>query len=92
MMSFTALSYLGQFPIKYQVKYFLQKIKIKYFLKTLILFIILIYIFFIRLPHCCNLQQKGITIWGGFIDKSIILIKIFQKDENIIKKFHQRFK
>lgn len=92
MMSFTALSYLAQFPIKDEIKYFIYKIKIKYIFKIFIIFIVLIYIFFIRLPHCCNLQQKGITIWGGFTDKSIILLKILQKDENIINKFNQRFK
>ena len=28
--------------------------------------------FFIRLPHCCNLQAKQINIWGGLHKKFIV--------------------
>jgi len=94
IMSFAALSYLGQFPLKDKIN-ILNKInnnKNKFFLKIFFLLVVLIYVFFTRLPHCCDLQRKGITIWGGFIEKSFVLIKILQKDQSDYYNINKRFR
>jgi len=48
--------------------------------------------FFIRLPHCCNLEKKEITIWGGISHKMIAFIKILKKDNDDFYNLDIRFK
>ena len=42
----------------------------------LIITIITIYLLFIRIPHCCDLEKKNLGIWGGFFNKIITIIKV----------------
>jgi len=47
------------------------------------------YSFFIRIPHCCNLDKLNLTIYGGAIEKVKVLYDI-----TFIKKIdvNQRFR
>lgn len=70
MMSFVSFSYFAQFTFKnYGQDNFFPKISYK---SLLLILIVMICSFFIRLPHCCNLQAKEITIWGGLHKKFIV--------------------
>ncbi len=94
LISFTSLTFMSQFPLKNNIENF--KISKKIFVQglfTLTLFIIIfIYIFFIRLPHCCNLEKKGITIWGGISHKLYAAYKIVSKDQDDFYNLDKRFK
>jgi hypothetical protein len=95
LISFTCLAFVSQFPLKNDIQNF--KISKKIFVQGLftltLLIIIFIYVFFIRLPHCCNLEKKGITIWGGISHKLYAAYKIVSKDQddfyNLDKRFNQ---
>lgn len=93
LISFTSLTYLSQFPIKKNIPYF--KISDKVFLKNAflaILFIIIfIYVFFVRMPHCCNLEEKKITIWGGISHKLYSLSQIILKNNDDFYNLDKRF-
>ena len=90
IISIISFSFLGQHPID-KTKQFMSKSR--FFLSKILLFIILIiYCFFVRLPHCCNLEEKKITIWGGLHKKFEAVYKIYfnnLKDEkfNLNKRF-----
>ena len=90
IISIVSFSFLGQYPID-KTKQFINKSI--FFLSKILLFIILIiYCFFVRLPHCCNLEEKKITIWGGLHKKFEAVYKIYfnnLKDEkfNLNKRF-----
>jgi hypothetical protein len=94
LISFTSLTFMSQFPLKKNIEIF--KISKKIFVQglfTLTLFIfIFIYVFFIRLPHCCNLEKKGITIWGGISHKLYVAYKIISKDQDDFYNLDKRFK
>lgn len=94
LISFTSLTFMSQFPLKKNIKNF--RVSKKIFLQrlfTLILFIIIfIYVFFIRMPHCCNLENKGITIWGGISHKLYAFSKIISKDQDDFYNLNKRFK
>jgi len=94
LISFTSLTIMSQFPLKKKIENF--RVSKKIFLQslfTLIIFItIFIYVFFIRMPHCCNLEKKGITIWGGISHKLYAFSKIISKDEDDFYNLNKRFK
>jgi hypothetical protein len=94
LISFTSLTFMSQFPLKKNIENF--RVSKKIFLQrsfTLILFIIIfIYVFFIRMPHCCNLEKKGITIWGGISHKLYAFSKIISKDRDDFYNLNKRFK
>lgn len=94
LMSFAAFTYLSQFPLRKKLNDFkiYDKDIYKYFINLLILFIVIFYIFSIRIPHCCNLEEKNLNLFGGIIDKSTAIIKIilnFSEDDiyNLDKRF-----
>ena len=67
IISFISFAFFVQYPFENRVKdNFFPKVDIKTF--PLIL-IVIICCFFIRLPHCCNLEAKEINIWGGLSKK-----------------------
>ena len=90
IISIVSFSFLGQYPID-KTKKLINKSN--FILSKILLFIILIvYCFFVRLPHCCNLEEKKITIWGGLHKKFEAVYKIYfnnLKDEkfNLNKRF-----
>jgi hypothetical protein len=55
---------------------------------VVVIFFLLIQIFATRLPHCCNLVEKKINLFGGFVSKVIVLNGLIT---NKIK-VHERFK
>ena len=93
IISIVSFSFLGQYPID-KTKQFINKSR--FFLSKIFVFIILIiYCFFVRLPHCCNLEEKKITIWGGLHKKFEAVYKIYfnnLKDEkfDLNKRFQKK--
>ena len=80
----------AQFP--YLDRKLNENLAYKKFIKIACLIFILIYVFFIRLPHCCNLQSKNITIWGGLGQKFISAYHLLVKTDNDFYKLDKRFK
>ena len=64
----------------------------KNLLKLICLIFVLVYVFFIRLPHCCNLEAKNITIWGGLGQKFISAYHLLVKTDDDFYKLNKRFK
>ena len=64
----------------------------KNLLKFICLIFVLVYVFFIRLPHCCNLEAKNITIWGGLGQKFISAYHLLVKTDDDFYKLDKRFK
>ncbi len=98
IISFISFSYFAQHPFKDNLKdNFFPKLSLK--LIPLII-IVLTCSFFLRLPHCCNLQEKQINIWGGLNKKFMVFYYMQDKkyknsDYNIKDKYYdikQRFK
>jgi hypothetical protein len=93
IISIICFSFLGQHPID-KTKQFNNETKFS--LSKILLFIMLIiYCFFVRLPHCCNLEEKKITIWGGLHKKFEAVYKIYfnnLKDEkfDLNKRFQKK--
>ena len=80
MISFVSFAYFAQFTFKTNTQdNFFPKISLK---TLLLILIVIIYCFFIRLPHCCNLQAKQITIWGGLHKKFIVFYYMKNKKNN----------
>jgi len=75
LMSFSVFGYLSQFPLRKKLKDFKIQNKNAYyfFSNILILLIVIFYILSVRIPHCCNLKEKNLTLFGGIIDKSIAI-------------------
>ena len=70
IISFISFAFFAQYPFKNILKdNFFPNFNIKTF--PLIL-IVIICCFFIRLPHCCNLEAKEINIWGGLSKKFLV--------------------
>ena len=92
IISIVSFSFLGQYPIDKTEEF---NYKSRFSLSKILIFIILIiYCFFVRLPHCCNLEEKKITIWGGLHKKFEAVYKIYisaDKGEqyNLNKRFQK---
>jgi hypothetical protein len=94
LMSFTSLGIFYQYKLSRKISNpsfvnFNLKKKILY---LIILITVFILCFFIRLPHCCNLKEKKITIWGGISDKIFAFSKILRKDNDDFYNLDKRFK
>jgi hypothetical protein len=88
LIIFMTFCFYMQFPIKKKLDTNLIKIfKFKYIIFTITLFF---YLFFIRIPHCCNIEKLQITIYGGAIEKVKVLYDIFfLKKIDINKRFRK---
>ncbi len=84
IMSFVAFGYLVQYPLKKKLKSFkiLNKNYSKLILNISLVSVIIFYIFFIRIPHCCNLQKSGITLYGGIVNKTIAITNVVIGNSN----------
>lgn len=94
IMSFVAFGYLVQFPLKKSLKSFefLSREFSKLFLNIILISIVTFYIFFIRIPHCCNLQKNEINLYGGIVSKTIAITNVVlrntdNKDFNLDSRF-----
>ena len=78
LMSFVSFGYFAQFPLNQRLKNFeiLNKEFSRLFLNIFFVFIIFFYVFFIRIPHCCNLQKHGINLYGGIVNKTIAITNV----------------
>jgi hypothetical protein len=86
----TLFAYYSQFPLlkktlNSNIKSNLKKI----FLTFGTIIFLFFYSFFIRIPHCCNLEKLNLTIYGGAVEKIKVLY-----DMTFIKKIdvNQRFR
>ena len=86
----TLFAYYSQFPLlkktlNLNIKSNLKKI----FLTFGTIIFLFFYSFFIRIPHCCNLEKLNLTIYGGAVEKIKVLY-----DMTFIKKIdvNQRFR
>ena len=98
IISFVSFAFFAQFPFEdNEVDNFLPKITIKNFIFAAI---VIICCFFVRLPHCCNLEEKEINIWGGLSKKFLVFYYMQDKkydnlDYDVKEKYYdikQRFK
>jgi hypothetical protein len=96
IMSFVAFAFFAQFPITKKINLeFISYKNISSFLMSLfILLSIFYFVFFIRIPHCCNLQEKQLTLSGGLINKFIAITKTVtkisgDKDYNLDLRFQK---
>jgi hypothetical protein len=94
LISFTSFGIFFQYKI---LKKFSNPSIINYNYKKKLIYItiliaVFILCFFIRLPHCCNLKKKEITIWGGISHKIYAFTKILKKDNDDFYNLDIRFK
>jgi len=91
LISIISFSFFAQYPILDSNN---NLLKIKSLISKIILSILLVvYCFFIRLPHGGNLEEKKISIWGGLHKKFEAAYKIYFIDNKEDKfKFDKRFK
>ena len=76
--SFCIICFAAQIPLKRKIdsiKFINRPYQILA-VNLLIITTIIIYLLFIRIPHCCDLEKKNIGIWGGFLNKIIIIVKV----------------
>lgn len=94
IMSFVAFGFLAQFPLKKKLENFkfFNKNLFKQFINLILLSIIIFYLFFIRIPHCCNLEKHGINLYGGIVKKSIAVVNVvFNSSNNMLYNLDNRF-
>jgi hypothetical protein len=94
LISFTSFGIFFQYKM---LKKFSNPSILNYNYKKILIYItivisVFVLCFFIRLPHCCNLEKKEITIWGGISHKMIAFIKILKKDNDDFYNLDIRFK
>jgi|688.fasta_scaffold32528_3 hypothetical protein len=90
VMSFQALGIFYQYNLDSKAsKIFHSTSKIKLTGMVIVIFILS---FFIRMPHCCDLEKKGITIWGGVSSKIFAFYKVLNKDNSSFYNINIRFK
>ena len=94
-MSFTAFGYMSQFPLKCKLndfKLFNDEIY-KFIVNFILLSLTIFYLFFIRIPHCCNLEKLNINLYGGIVNKGISIINVlFNSEEGGLYDLDARFK
>ena len=86
----TLFSYYSQFPLlKKTLNSNIKRNLKKIFLTFGTIIFLFFYSFFIRIPHCCNLEKLNLTIYGGAVEKIKVLY-----DMTFIKKIvvNQRFR
>ena len=91
IISMISFAFFAQYPIQ-NSNTDLSKIKTS-IPKIILLIFVIIYCFFIRLPHGGNLEEKKISIWGGLYKKFEAAYKIYFVDIKEDKfMFEKRFK
>ncbi len=91
MISIVSFCFLAQYPFMENIHFF-NKYK-SLISKVIFVILLVVYCFFIRLPHGGNLQEKKITIWGG-LNKKFEAVYMIYFGKNIDQKFNlnNRFK
>jgi len=64
-----------------------KNIKLKKKYKIYLFFFLIFQIFFTRIPHCCNLIEKKISLIGGFGSKIVVLKDIITNKINVEERF-----
>jgi hypothetical protein len=71
-------------------QYFYKKpinIKLEKTYKIFVIFFFIFQIFFTRIPHCCNLIEKKISLIGGFAGKIVVLNDLINNKINVEERF-----
>lgn len=90
VMSFQVLGIFYQYVTGNKAtKIFYSSSKIKSIGIAIVIFILS---FFIRMPHCCDLEKKNISIWGGISSKIFAFYKVLNKDNSSFYNINIRFK
>ena len=85
----TYFCYYVQFPLIKDITPKNNNLIILNLKNILLIGLLSFYLFFIRIPHCCNLINLNITIYGGAFQKIIVLYDlIFLKKIEIDKRFN----
>lgn len=94
LISFTSLGIFSKYELLKKISNpcFANYNYTKKVIYVIILLKVFILCFFIRLPHCCNLQEKKITIWGGISYKLFAFTRILNRDDNDFYNINKRFK
>jgi hypothetical protein len=94
LISFTSFCFLAQFPLKKRIKNYSFEPKNfeKLLLQSIFFIFLLIFLFFTRVPHCCNLEERKLTIWGGISDKVLASIKIMTGNKDDFYNINKRFR
>ena len=69
----TTFCYYIQFPVKKKIDIKTQTNYFFYLKHLTIICFLSVYLFTIRIPHCCNIDKLQISIYGGAIIKTIVL-------------------
>lgn len=84
----TTFCYYIQFPVKKKIDIKINTTYLSYLKHSVIICLLSIYLLSIRIPHCCNIDKLQISIYGGAINKIIVLYNmIVTKDLNIDDRF-----
>jgi hypothetical protein len=84
----TIFCYYVQFPLKKKINIKIDDSFLFYLKHLIIICFLFIYLFTIRIPHCCNIDKLQISIYGGAVSKIIVLYHIvFTKDINVDNRF-----
>ena len=91
IISIISFSFFAQYPITKTNLIFFKNRTILF--KIVLIIFLIVYCFFIRLPHGGNLQEKKISIWGG-LNKKFEAAYMIYFGKNIDEKFNlnKRFK
>ncbi len=90
LVSITSFAFFSQYPVN-QIAEPKDYFKIN-FSNIFIIIILIVYSFFIRMPHGGNYEEKNIGIWGGINKKFIALYNVYfskklEDDFNLNKRF-----
>lgn len=84
----TIFCYYIQFPVKKKIDIKINSNYLSYLKHSVIICLLSIYLLSIRIPHCCNIDKLQISIYGGAINKIIVLYNmVFTKDLIIDDRF-----
>jgi hypothetical protein len=84
----TIFCYYVQFPLIKGIAQKNNNVKALNLKNIFLISFLSFYLFFIRIPHCCNLINLNITIYGGAFQKTMVLYDmIFLKKIEIDKRF-----
>lgn len=77
LSSFSIICLIAQIPIQKGInEHTSDKNVYLFFNKYLLIFFTFIFLFFMRVPHCCDLEKNKISIWGGLLNKLIAITKV----------------
>lgn len=68
-----------------------KQIEVNFFTKIILLILIIFYCMFTRIPHCCDLSKKGISIFGGLTTKFTVFGHLIMNSKGDYFDLNKRF-